>query len=217
MGLATMTPQAEHRLKVRTEKLPELAAALVKELAGLGLTGLELNSVFHRSLSAACVQCAATVSGDELAELALAEPDAEFGNAKLQRLRLGYCASAGCKSYFYTLALAPHPEIDWTALLPKVERLAAGAEKRATPAAEIALPSSPKRKLALRVAVGALIILALLLVRHVWSGGKLPLLERPPKYRVDPASLEPSDGQGTPPPAGQKYQVDPASREGGRP
>lgn len=212
-----MTAQAEHRLKVRTEKLPELAAALVKELAALGLTGLELNSVFHRSVSAVCAQCATAISGDELAELALAEPDAEFANAKLKRLRLGYCASAGCNSYFYTLVLTPHPEIDWAAVLPKVTGLAAGTEKGVVPAAEIALPPSPKRKLAFRIVLGVLIIVTLLVVRHVWSGGKLPLLERSPKYRVDPASLEPSDRQGTPPPAGQKYQVDPASREGGRP
>jgi hypothetical protein len=212
-----MTAQAEHRLKVRTEKLAELAAALVKELAGLGLSGLELNSVFHRSVSAACVQCATRVSGDELAELALAEPDAPFTHAKLKRLRLGYCGSAGCNSYFYTLVLAPHPEIDWATLLPKVEGLAASSEKGALPVADLALPPSPKRQLARRIAVGVLIILALWVVRHVWSGGKLPLLERPPKYRVDPASLEPGGGQGSAQPAGQNYQVDPASLKDQRP
>jgi hypothetical protein len=183
-----MTPPSSDRVKVRTDGLAAFYSALATALTENGLSGARLNELFAKSVAAECVQCGTALSGDEMGALALADPNAELANPKLRRLKLGYCGSAGCNSYFYMVSLNPYPDVDWSQIVAKVESRTAPLEHEPVAVPEIALPASPRRKLFLRVAVGVLIILVLLLIRHVWSGGRIPLLQSAPKYQVDPAT-----------------------------
>ncbi len=184
-----MTAPPSDRVKVRTDGLAAFYAALAKVLTEAGLTGAQLNDVFTRSVSAECVQCGLPITGEEIGQLALADPQAELANPKLKRLRLGYCGGPGCNSYFYTVKLAAHPDVNWATVIAKVESQTAPVEHLPSEVSELTLPPTKKRTVLVRVAVGVVIILVLLLIRHLMTGGTIPLIHHAPKYQVDPSSV----------------------------
>jgi hypothetical protein len=61
------------------------------------------------SLSAKCIQCGMTITGEEIASLSAEVEALNQNKARLTRLRRGYCARNGCDSYYYegTFLLQP--------------------------------------------------------------------------------------------------------------
>ena len=190
--MATLTAD---RVKVRTDGLAGFYSALASALTETGLSGPQLNDLLSKTVSAECAQCGTALSGEEMGQLASADPKVEVANAKLKRLRLGYCGSAGCNSCFYAVDLSAYPNVDWARVVAKVEGQTASLEHEPTAAPELTLPQTPRRKLLLRLGIGAVIILVLLLLRHLWSGGAIPIFHQAPKYQIDPASTKEEAGE----------------------
>src|SRR5687767_12138410 len=66
-----------------------------------------LRAAIDQALSAECVQCAIRLSGSEVLKFAEETSD----DARVERLRVGYCARNGCESLFYRITCAPHPQV----------------------------------------------------------------------------------------------------------
>jgi hypothetical protein len=185
-----MTETGSTTLQIRVETLPAVYSALVAALGELELSGSILNALISKHVSAACVLCNIQVPGDDLSAVALAAHPDTLTDARLARLKQGYCCRRSCDSYYYNLIFAPHPSVDWRRIVGKLSDAAAPvtAEKDAHKG-EHPSQSPARKRLLIKVAAGLGLVLLLLLCRHLLSGGSLPGLHRAPKYTVDPASL----------------------------
>jgi hypothetical protein len=177
-------------LQVRLDALPASYSMFVKTLGASGLSGAVIQDVISNSLQATCTTCGITVTGTELSMLALAGRGESLADPKLARLAQGYCCRRGCDSYYYNLELKPHPSLPpdpfrarFTAAEPIASAPATGEDR--------GLFNSvvTRRALLIKVAAGTTLVLALLVGRHLWSGGSLRRGPRQRKYTADPASL----------------------------
>jgi hypothetical protein len=177
-------------LQFRVETLPSVYSALVKALGEMELSGVVINELITKQVSAACVLCDIQVEGDDLSAVALAAHAGKLTEARLARLKQGYCCRRSCDSYYYNLVFAPHPAVNWEEVVKQV----AGAKMEigsaeADPAAALPRMDPARRALVIKVAAGIGLVLVLLLCKHLMSGGSLPGLHRASKYTVDPNSL----------------------------
>ena len=172
------------------ETLPATYDALVNALGEAGLSGAAINDVISKHVSANCVLCGIGIKGDDLIAVSLAHGPEQLADPRLGRLKQGYCCRRSCDSYYYDLSFAPHRDVNWEKI---VERLTALETKAPVPREREIVPPSEeqiaRRALRFKVAAGAGLVLVLLLLKHVLSGGSLPGLHRAPKYSVDPKSL----------------------------
>ncbi len=177
-------------LRIRVETLPSVYAALVRELSEAGLGGEALHDVTIGHVSANCVLCEIQINGGDLNTVALAHRADELSDPRLARLKQGYCCRRGCDSYYYSLVFVPHPSVHWEKIVEKLS--AAGtpiANEETLEKPDRSGKDAGRRTLLLKVGAGAGVVLLLLVVRHLMSGGSIPGLHREPKYTVDPKSL----------------------------
>jgi hypothetical protein len=179
-------------LLTRQEPLQSLASfcqALDGVFARAGLTPEQAQEVWRLGIAAECVTCRIHVYGEEL--YALSQPPSEkYANAKLGRMRLGDCARQGCNSYSYRLTFYPYANLDWQALLARLDAQGQatdqpGAQESTIRHAWRRLLQSPKARHAI---LGLVLIVLLLGVRQWYIGGRIPLLREPQKFQVAPES-----------------------------
>ena len=104
-------------LPLPLDDLHKVYPALARALAEAGEPNPRIAELLSQHVRIQCVGCGQVVTGEELAELALTHdhPETPATSPTLQRLRLGYCARAECKSRFYQ-ATASSGMVAW----PKV-------------------------------------------------------------------------------------------------
>jgi hypothetical protein len=185
-----MEPSSTIGLQVKLDTLPALHRELVKALGRARLSANDLNEVITRCVRATCVVCHFQTTGTDLHTVALANPGEALSDPRLARLQQGYCCRRGCDSYYYHLQFAPYPACDWQRI---VAQLAATPLTPGTgPTEDVVAPCEcdhGRRKFVLRAAAAAILLLTVYGIRHVWSGGSVPGVRRPPKYSADPASI----------------------------
>ncbi|MBM3878779.1 MAG: hypothetical protein FJ387_03530 [Verrucomicrobia bacterium] len=183
---------AAQKTQVHTTTLATLQPRLLAALGQSGFTAAELTEFFARRVSATCVQCGLRLTGEELSQVALASDADALADPKLARVRQGYCGRNGCDSYFYELAIERHHRVSWDAVLRALTAPATAEREPAVAedtAAATAARAEARRKRLIRIGVGVGVLLVLLLVRHVMFGGRIPLLQSKPEYRVNPESV----------------------------
>lgn len=187
--LRSMNQAAPDILQVRLDSLASRYSRLAAALGEAGFGGDQLNEIFSKHVRAECVQCGIQISGDDIRHIALAEEKTPLPNSKLDRLRHGYCVRNGCDSYFYRLHFGDYPGLDWTKIREKADGLALAAE--AAQENGTSQGSNTFRKwLLIRLCVGVAAVLVLLLFWHIRYYGYVPLLQKPHKYTIDPASVD---------------------------
>jgi hypothetical protein len=108
--------------------------------------------------------------------------------AKLERLRIGYCARDGCEADYYEFHLGEFPGVDWDVVTRRTNDLSIAAEA----AAKDETKRQARRKRVRRwqrLGSGVLAIVLLIVLRFVVQHGRLPFAKKPPKYQIDPASV----------------------------
>lgn len=143
----------------------------------------KLRAAIDQAWSAECVACGIRLSGFELLKFQEETSD----DARVERLRSGYCARNGCESLFYRATCAPHPQVNWPSLLnpshelTQVEKAAAERNIKQREAAR----RRYKALVRTGVAVGALLIV--FVFRQYYVGGRIPFIREPEQFRVDRA------------------------------
>ena len=178
---------------VRQEQLhglPQFCVNLAEALNRLVPDEARRQAVAQTSFSGECVLCGLSVSGVEL--IAVGAGEAEATNAKIARLRQGYCGRSGCDSRYYRLTFQPHPAVDWNQAFTQSRTVAEEQHDQAqAEAAEArALERARRWKLAGRIAVGLGVLCVLYIVRQWYTGGTIPILRQPERFTTDPASLQ---------------------------
>jgi len=182
-----MSQTSSDILQVRVEALASLCSSLAAALSEAGFTGSQLNEIFSNHVRGECVQCGIQISGDDMGRIAMAGEAVELPNPKLGRLRQGYCARNGCDSFYYRVHLGDYVNLDWAKIREKADSLrgAAQADAAKAPGAET---SAVRKRILMRVGAGVVVVAILLIWRHWIYYGYVPLLQRPHKYTIDPAS-----------------------------
>jgi hypothetical protein len=169
------------------EELARYHAGLAQTLGEIGISGNQLNEIFSTHLRSQCARCGIHVTGEEIMSVVVADHEGKLPQAKLERLRLGYCAREGCDSDYYTIRFENHPGVDWGMVAAKTfEWLAAADIAAKERARRIAIRR--RNRTILRVVAGVIIVCSLLLLRFIQAHGRLPFVKKPSKYQVDPAS-----------------------------
>ena len=173
-------------VQVHVERIGPLYTGLAAALSEGGFSGRQLNEIFSKHIRGECVQCGIRITGDDIAHVALAKDKTEISDSRLDRLRQGYCARNRCDSYYYRIHFDDHPDLDWTKIREKAGNL--GVAAQATPEKETGA-TTIRNWLLIRLAVGLGVALILLLFWHIRYYGYVPVLQKPHKYTVDPASV----------------------------
>jgi hypothetical protein len=105
--------------RVHCEQLAPFVKGLLKVLQEHGCGGAELKNFLHASVSAACVQCAIKLSGEDLLGLGTSGGGKSGKNA---RLEAGFCARKGCDSYYYDFEFQQSGAFNWQEILLETER-----------------------------------------------------------------------------------------------
>jgi hypothetical protein len=166
--------------QVGVDRLPALYSSLTAALSEAGISDGQLGEILSKYVSAECVLCGTRVSGEEIRGITSAAEESLAPGSKFDRLKRGSCVKIGCISCYYRVHLREHPGLDWTTIRERASEDEAFKEAKA----------ARKRSL-IRVVLGVGVILILLLCRYVMYFGHLPLLQKPHKYTVDPASVAP--------------------------
>lgn len=180
-----MSQPVQDTVQVRVERIGPLYTGLAAALSEAGFSGSQLNDIFSRHVRGECVQCGIRITGDDMAHITLAEDKTDLLDSRLDRLRQGYCARNKCDSYYYRIHLDDYPDLDWTKIREQAGHLAVATQatlEKDTGATTI------RNWLLIRLAAGLSVVLILLLFWHVWYYGYVPILQKPHKYAVDPAS-----------------------------
>ena len=188
----TMAQPNAEAVQVRVDALPGCYQALLEALTLADFDAAALHEVFNRYVSAECLQCGIQITGDELGRIALVVPGDPAADAKIVRLRQGYCAQKDCESYYYRLVLNEHPRVDWHKLAASLGQIAPPpptplAPARATGTLSLWLADKRSR----RLLAGVALVLVLLVIRHFVNGGTIPFIHQAPHYTVDPAPATP--------------------------
>ena len=180
-----MSQPVSDTVQFHIQQIGPLYTGLAAALSEAGFSGSQLNEIFSRRIRGECVQCGIRITGDDMARVALAEDKTDMLDSRLDRLRQGYCARNGCNSYYYRFQFDDYPDLDWTNIREKAGHLAVAAQatlKKETSATTI------RNWILIRLAVGLGVVLILLLFWHIRYYGYVPVLQKPHKYTVDPAS-----------------------------
>lgn len=153
--------------------------------------GAQLLPVLRAGVHAHCPQCQLRLFGEDVLALAGSEaPDPQV-SAKLHRLAQGFCGRQGCEALFYEFQFDPVESVDWEKVLAQVEATG-GPLATDTAVAEQELAerkAAAKRRTRLRVAVGVALVVLLLAVRHVMTGGTIPFVREAQRFTADPATV----------------------------
>lgn len=170
----------------------QFARNLARALAETGAPAAAVRETLASLVEAQCVRCGIRLSADDLLALAdTGEPDQALA-PKAARLRQGYCARSGCESYYYQITCRPGGGLDWNKVLAGVETASQAERSQAAEddaAHAQAAKRTQRRRLAARVLIGVAVVLVLLLIRQWVTGGAIPLIRQPAKYKADPASV----------------------------
>jgi len=178
-------------VQMRVDAMPEYHAALITVLNESGLDAREIGEVIAQNVSAECVSCGIRLTGEEIGQIRSAQAEGEAPESKVGRLRQGYCARKDCDSYFYRMSFTEHPKVDWMQTVERVAAVLSRTPSQRVDADSVVPPPKPGRDpRVVRVVVGLIIVLLLIILRQFMTGGALPLIHKPPEYRVDPASVE---------------------------
>jgi hypothetical protein len=146
---------------------------------------LQWQGLFNGRVQAECIQCGIKVSGEELRQLSVLDPEHPIDDPKLERLRLRDCARNTCQSRFYRLHIEPDSELHWTAIKEQLQ-LTTPHLRETKQRKRIALPafSLPRASgLVIGVALLCMIVLFFLL-RHWVFGYRIPVVQKKHEYRV---------------------------------
>lgn len=179
---------ASKTVEIRIEDLGRHYANPAQVLTEAGLNGPRLNEVLATRLQTSCPRCGIQISSGELEQMAVLGEATEFAHAKLNRLRLGYCAREGCESAVYSIHLDDCPGLDWEMTLKKVDELVAEAQAKAQQN-QRREESRRQRQRMLRIVAGVGIVMILYLLQFIWSHGHLPFVKKTHKYKMDPGSM----------------------------
>jgi hypothetical protein len=183
------SPKPVHTVQLAPEALAGFYFSLADNLARSGLAPEQLNEILAGHVSAECVSCGLRLGGEELGLLALSRDDPEPNNQKFSRLRLGYCGRNGCMSRLYDVHFAAHPLVDWNTIIRPAENLSSPRETR--PAADLLIQTrSASSKLALKLSLALLAVLALVYVTLRYTEGRIPIFQPKHNYAVDPSSTK---------------------------
>ena len=181
-----MSQPVSDTVQVHVERIGGLYTRLAAALSEAGFSGSQLNEICSRHIRGECVQCGIRITGDEMAHVALAEVKTEMAHSRLDRLRHGYCARNGCDSYYYRIHFDDRPGLDWTKIREQAGSLAVAGQSTAQ---QETGATTIRNWLLVRLAVGLAVVLILLLFWHIRYYGYVPLLQKPHKYTIDPASV----------------------------
>jgi hypothetical protein len=182
---AQSSPAAQKILEIPIETLPRLYLAVV---ATSKTPEREWQDLFHQRVEADCVQCGIKVSGDELRDLSIIDPQQPLEDPKLDRLRLKYCARNTCPSRFYRVHIQPDSELHWTAIKEQLQ-LATPEIREKRERKPIRLPSffsvpSSRPGILFLCALLCFAVVSFFLVRYWVYGYRIPVIHKKHEYRV---------------------------------
>lgn len=182
--MPTHLPAPEH---VRLDSLRDFHARLTRALAAQSPSVGPAAEVIAASLSLQCEQCAIQINGAEWMATLSTEDRELLGDPRLVRLHQGYCPRKDCQSYYGRVHFKPVPGVDWTVVIQQAKAMPSQPEQ---PAAEAdhAVTTLGRRQVGLRLVLGGVVILVLLVLRRLYTGGPIPLLRPAHKFEIDPSS-----------------------------
>jgi hypothetical protein len=189
------TNQEQFAREVHIELIAKQLRAIYTALVARGAEPADAKRILSQSLSAICVQCGMALGGEELALIASGDDEAIAQSPKLTRIVQSYCARKACVSYFYRLAFRESKGVKWEELWENAAEPGGGS------LAEAESPSGPSRSFAqavverygLRRILFASVAMAVALMMLYWRFRTPSWSTAPPKYRVDPTSIQPAD------------------------
>lgn len=188
-----MSTQEPHpSCQVPLEDMLRACQAISKAAAASSQSATQAKLAVEDNVTASCIQCQMTLTGAEIAQLALADTaTALVDNPKLERLRLGYCGRSSCESKFYQMQCRPSDLLDPAVILAAVQSLRSEDLAAARPGkASLSWSHIREHPTARRIVIGIGVFVLLLLLRHLWLGGTIPLLHKDPGYTLDPNSQQ---------------------------
>jgi hypothetical protein len=153
--------------------------------------GADLVKVLQGNVHAHCPQCQLQLFAEDVLALAATEAPDPKVSAKLHRLSQGFCGRQGCEALFYEFSFEAVEGVDWPKLLADLEATG-GPQASETAVAEqdlAARQAARKRRTRQRVLIGLGLVVILLVVRHVMTGGTIPFLREARHFTADPASV----------------------------
>jgi len=178
---------------VRQVDLRQVAGFARSLIASLRATagGTDLVKLLQENVHAHCPQCQLRLFAEDLLALASSETPDPAVSAKLHRLAQGFCGRQGCEALFYEFCFDTVEGVDWLKVLTDIE--AAGgpqASETAVVEQEVAAhKAAAKRRTRQRVLLGVGLVVILLVVRHVMTGGTIPFIREARHFTADPASV----------------------------
>jgi hypothetical protein len=142
----------------------------------------KLRPAAENALSAECVQCGLRLTGPDLLRFGAGD---ESGDARLERLRNGYCGRNGCECLFYRVTCGADPQIDWPKLIHPAHTIS--DDEKASVQRRAARDASKTRwkKRALRTALALAALAFVFILRQLWVGGTIPFIREPENFQVD--------------------------------
>lgn len=152
--------------------------------------GVETLAALRAGVHAVCPQCQLRLFGEDVLALAGSQAPSPETSPKLHRLAQGFCGRQSCNALFYEFTFDPVPGVDWEQVLAQTEPAGVEAASAAVAGPVVAAPAGETRKRTRqRVTLGVAVIVVLLLVRHVMTGGTIPWLREPRRFTADPATM----------------------------
>lgn len=176
--------------QVHLDQLGPLAQKIVATMAAAGIPDNDRVDVLTAHVGACCQRCGSTLSALDLLRLGLSSQPESIGDDRLARVLRGYCADEACKSYYYSFTFQDHPAITW----PSVGTTAAPTPGKAQldPAVQARIDQERaerwqrRRRTAMRVMAGLVLLAILLLARRWQAGGSIPVLREPRQFTAAP-------------------------------
>lgn len=151
--------------------------------------GLDVLAALRSGVRATCPQCGLRLLGEEVLALGGTEAPQPDISPKLHRLSQGFCGRQGCESLFHEYTFEPVAGVDWDLILAGLAGAPETGEADAVIAAAGGSPPRPRVRTRMRVALGVGLVLVLLLVRHLMTGGTIPLLREADQFNADPKTV----------------------------
>ena len=146
-----------------------------------------VRAAIDTALSAECVQCGIRLSGSELLKFEEESSD----DARVERLRVGYCARNGCESLFYRVTCAPHPQINWPGLLNPAHELTADEKAAAIALDRKRAIAKLRNRTFVRVGIAVAALLIVFVIRQIYLGGSIPFVREAEDFKVDRGVAQP--------------------------
>jgi hypothetical protein len=177
--------------KVRVEDLAALHLGLARAFGEVGIGGKYLEDVFDKAVSAQCLGCGISLSGTELAQIAVANSAGATVESKLDRVRLGYCARNGCSAKFYRVDCESLPGVDVGKVLARSVELLRQPPPEHEPEPTEPVPQVPWYRQPKWIAVvAALLVAAYWGYHYAADQGFVPGVAKKPVYQIDPSKAK---------------------------